>query len=66
MRKGFSPLKKREPIQGATEISVCVLNAIREPEGHFAQALDVLELTLASIRHHADRKLDLLVADNGS
>ena len=66
MRKGFSPLKRSHPIEDAAEVSVAVLNSIPETEGYFAQALDVLKLTLASIRHHADREFDLLVADNGS
>ena len=66
MRMGFSPLKRSDPIEGAAEVSVCLLNAIPDTEGYFAQALDVLKLTLASIRHHADREFDLLIVDNGS
>ena len=66
MRKGFSPLKMSSPIEGAAEVSVAVLNSIPDTEGYFAQALDVLKLCLASIRHHADREFDLLIVDNGS
>ena len=66
MRRGFSPLKRSDPIEDAAEVSVCLLNTIPDTEGYFAQALDVLKLALASIRHHADRKFDLLVVDNGS
>ncbi len=66
MRKGFSPLKASRPIEDAAEISVAVMNSIPDTEGYFAQALDVLRLSLASIRHHADQEFDLFVVDNGS
>jgi glycosyltransferase involved in cell wall biosynthesis len=35
-------------------------------EGFYAQSLDILRLSLASLRDHADEELDLWVFDNGS
>ena len=66
MRQGSSPLKRSGPIKSAADVSICVMNSIPDTEGYFAQALDVLKLSLASIRDHADREFDLLLVDNGS
>lgn len=67
MRYGQNPLKEQEkPVKPPAAITVGVLNYIPNQVGYFRGQLDSLKLCLASIRHHADQPVDLLVVDNGS
>lgn len=67
MRYGQNPLKEQQKkVEPPAAITVGVLNFIPDQVGYFRGQLDSLKLCLASIRHHADRSIDLLVVDNGS
>lgn len=67
MRYGQNPLKEQEKkVEPPAAITVGVLNFIPDQAGYFRGQLDSLKLCLASIRHHADQPIDLLVVDNGS
>lgn len=67
MRYGKNPLKEQEKtVEPPAGITVGVLNHIPDQAGYFRGQLDSLKLCLASIRHHADQPVDLLVVDNGS
>jgi len=67
MRYGQNPLKEQEKrVEPPAAITVGVLNHIPAQTGYFRGQLDSLKLCLASIRHHADQPIDLLVVDNGS
>lgn len=67
MRYGQSPLKtQKTTIERPAMVTIGVLNYIPEQVGYFKGQLDSLKLCLASIRHHADQPVDLLVVDNGS
>lgn len=67
MRYGQNPLKEQQKmVEPPAAITVGVLNHIPAQAGYFKGQLDSFKLCLASIRHHADQPLDLLVVDNGS
>lgn len=65
-RVGQNPAKFVKEVAKPERITVAVLNYIPFMSGFYAEALDVLKVTLNSIRESADLPFDLLVFDNAS
>ena len=66
MRIGQNPAKYVKEVAKPARITVAVLNYIPFMSGFYADALEVLRVSLESIRASADLPFDLLVFDNGS
>ncbi len=68
MRVGANPVKNKQPaISPPKPVTVVVICYIPYLSGYFQHSLDVLKLSLTSIRENtADEAYDLLVFDNGS
>jgi glycosyltransferase involved in cell wall biosynthesis len=66
MRIGQNPAKFVKEVAKPARITVAVLNYIPFLSGFYTEALDVLKVTLDSIRASADLPCDLLVFDNAS
>lgn len=66
MRIGQNPAKFVKEVAKPERITVAVLNYIPFMSGFYADALEVLKVSLESIRQSADLPYDLLVFDNGS
>lgn len=66
MRKGQNPAKFVNQVAKPERITVALLNYIPFISGFYAEALDVLKVSLESMRNDAGLPFDLLVFDNGS
>jgi glycosyltransferase involved in cell wall biosynthesis len=66
MRIGQNPAKVSKTVARPQRITVAVLNYIPFMDGYYAEMLDVLKVSLNSLRETADLPFDLLVFDNGS
>jgi glycosyltransferase involved in cell wall biosynthesis len=66
MRIGQNPAKSSKTVAKPERITVVVLNYIPSLSGYYAEMLDVLKVSLNSLRETADLPYDLLVFDNGS
>jgi hypothetical protein len=66
MRIGQNPAKSSRTVAKPERITVAVLNYIPTLSGFYAELLDVLKMSLNSLRGTADLPFDLLVFDNGS
>ncbi|GAB4480629.1 MAG: hypothetical protein OHK0031_01900 [Anaerolineales bacterium] len=66
MRKGQNPAKFVQTVARPERITVAVLNYIPFLSGFYAEALDVLKISLESLRTDPGLPFDLLVFDNGS
>lgn len=66
MRKGQNPAKFVSTVAKPQRITAAVLNYIPFQSGFYAEALDVLKISLESLRRDPGLPLDLLVFDNGS
>ena len=66
MRKGQNPAKFVNQVAKAERITVAVLNYIPFVSGFYAEALDVLKVSLESMRNVPGLPFDLLLFDNGS
>ncbi len=66
MRKGQNPAKFVKEVARPQRITVAVLNYIPFLSGFYAEALDVLKVSLESLRVEAGLPFDLLIFDNGS
>ena len=66
MRIGQNPAKFVKEVAKPARITVAVLNYIPFLSGFYTEALDVLKVTLDSIRASVDLPCDLLVFDNAS
>lgn len=66
MRKGQNPAKFVNQVAKAERITVAVLNYIPFVSGFYAEALDVLKVSLESMRNAPGLPFDLLLFDNGS
>ena len=66
MRKGQNPAKFVNQVPKAERITVAVLNYIPFVSGFYAEALDVLKVSLESMRNEPGLPFDLLLFDNGS
>ena len=66
MRIGQNPAKSSKTVATPKRITVAVLNYIPVLSGYYAEMLDVLKLSLNSLRKAAGLPFDLLVFDNGS
>ncbi len=66
MRKGQNPAKYAKTVAKPERITVAVLNYIPLLGGFYAEALDVLKLSLESLRAEAGLPFDLMLFDNGS
>lgn len=66
MRKGQNPAKFVNQVAKPERITVALLNYIPFLSGFYAEALDVLKVSLESMRADAGLPFDLLVFDNGS
>jgi len=66
MRKGQNPAKFVNQVAKAERITVAVLNYIPFVSGFYAEALDVLKVSLESMRNEPGLPFDLLLFDNGS
>jgi len=66
MRKGKNPAKFVKDVVKPKRITVALLNYIPFLSGFYAETLDVLKVSLESIRKDAGLSFDLMVFDNGS
>jgi len=66
MRKGQNPAKSIDKVVKPERITVALLNYIPFLSGFYAEALDVLKISLSSMHNAAGLPFDLLVFDNGS
>jgi len=66
MRKGQNPAKFVKDVPRSERITVALLNYIPFLSGFYAETLDVLKVSLKSLRKDADLPFDLMVFDNGS
>ena len=66
MRKGQNPAKFVKDVARPERITVALLNYIPFLSGFYAETLDVLKVSLESMRKDAGLPFDLLVFDNGS
>ena len=66
MRKGQNPAKFVKEVAKPERITVAVLNYIPFLSGFYAEALDVLKVSLESMRNEPGLPFDLMVFDNGS
>src|SRR5689334_19774549 len=66
MRKGQNPAKFVNQVARPERITVALLNYIPFLSGFYAEALDVLKVSLESMRNDPGLPFDLLVFDNGS
>ena len=66
MRKGQNPAKFVKDVAHPKRITVALLNYIPFLSGFYAETLDVLKVSLESMRKDAGLPFDLMVFDNGS
>ena len=66
MRKGQNPAKFVKDVARPERITVALLNYIPFLSGFYAETLDVLKVSLESMRKDAGLPFDLIVFDNGS
>src|SRR5689334_10932280 len=66
MRKGQNPAKFVKDVARPQRITVALLNYIPFLSGFYAETLDVLKVSLESMRKDAGLPFDLMVFDNGS
>ena len=66
MRKGQNPAKFVKDVAKPERITVALLNYIPFLSGFYAETLDVLKVSLESMREDAGLPFDLMVFDNGS
>ncbi len=66
MRKGQNPAKFVNQVIKPARVTVALLNFIPFVSGFYSEALDVLKVSLESMRNDAGLPYDLLVFDNGS
>ena len=66
MRKGQNPAKFVKDVARPERITVALLNYIPFLSGFYAETLDVLKISLESMRKDAGLPFDLMVFDNGS
>ena len=66
MRKGQNPAKSIDKVVKPERITVALLNYIPFLSGFYAEALDVLKISLSSMRNAAGLPFDLLVFVRGS
>jgi len=66
MRKGQNPAKFVKDVAKPQRITVALLNYIPFLSGFYAETLDVLKVSLESMRKDAGLPFDLMVFDNGS
>ncbi len=74
MRVGENPTKYSRknpgvasiPIKTPLPITVCTITYVPTLEGYYKEGLDIIKLTILSIRGNTDEAFDLAVFDNGS
>ncbi|MBM4427276.1 MAG: glycosyltransferase family 2 protein [Chloroflexi bacterium] len=66
MRKGQNPAKSAKSVAKPERITVALLNYIPFLSGFYAETLDVLKVSLESMRKDAGLPFDLMIFDNGS
>jgi glycosyltransferase involved in cell wall biosynthesis len=66
MRKGQNPAKSAKTVAKPERITVAVLNYIPFLSGFYAEGLDVLKVSLESMRQDPGLPFDLMIFDNGS
>src|SRR5512133_2423230 len=66
MRKGQNPAKFVKDVARPERITAALLNYIACLSGFYAETLDVLKVSLESMRREAGLPFDLMVFDNGS
>jgi glycosyltransferase involved in cell wall biosynthesis len=66
MRKGQNPAKFVKDVARPERITVALLNYIPFLSGFYAETLDVLKVSLESMRNDAGLPFDLMLFDNGS
>ena len=66
MRKGQNPAKFVKDVVRPERVTVALLNYIPFLSGFYAETLDVLKMSLESMRKDAGLPFDLMIFDNGS
>lgn len=65
-RIGISPTRRKISGYQPAKVTAAVISYIPELKGYHSQRLEILKLTLGSLRKHTANPLDLMVFDNGS
>lgn len=65
-RVGISPTRKKFSKYHPAKVTAAVITYIPELKGYHKQRLEILRLTLASLRAHTSIPFDLMIFDNGS
>lgn len=65
-RIGINPARKKTSKYKPARVTAAVLTYIPDFSGYFKQRLDILQLSLASLRKSTNLPFDLMVFDNGS
>lgn len=65
-RIGISPTRKKFSEYRPARVTAVVISYIPDLKGYHKQRLDILQLTLASLRAHTSIPFDLMMFDNGS
>ena len=66
MRKGQNPAKFAKTVAKPERVTVAVLNYIPFLSGFYSEALDVLKVSLETMRNDPGLPFDLMIFDNGS
>ena len=66
MRQGQNPVKQLTQVTKPQRVTAAVLNHIPFLDGFYSELLDVLKVSLSTLRENAGMSFDLLVYDNGS
>mgnify|MGYP006281702581 CR=1 FL=1 len=65
-RVGMNPARKKITEYRPAEVTAAVVTYVPHLEGYFKSRLEILKLTLLSLKEHTTVPYDLLVFDNGS
>ncbi|MBL7161555.1 MAG: glycosyltransferase family 2 protein [Anaerolineales bacterium] len=66
MRVGQNPAKSVERVAQPRDVTVAIVTYIPFLSGYYAQSLDVLKLSLSSLKANTPEPFDLMIFDNGS
>lgn len=65
-RIGINPARGKTAARLPARVTVAILTYLPSLDGYFAQRLEVLKLSLASLKAHTSLPYDLFIFDNGS
>ena len=65
-RYGMNPARRKKTAYQPSRVTAALMSYIPNLEGYFSHRLDVLKLSLESLRSSLEGNADLMVLDNGS